>query len=246
MEFEAVAGRSVRKQAFIIHHFHEMSCDGRCRIDDCDAASRSQFCSDFTYCRGKERIVGAAEDYSVCSCGEKGGDAFAHSGLRFRPIGLAAFDQLHESLTDMLDDLHTFAVLPARVPVFLCLQRPCCGQHSDDSCSCGGNSRLHSRFHSDERHVVFFTQSRNGCRCSGIACHDDDVRSALHQEFRDPSCASDDVFPALLPVRAVSIVREIDVLLPGEHLAYLPEDGQPANSRIKYPDHTFSDKAMQR
>lgn len=223
-----------------------MPCDCRGRIDDCDAASRCEFSSDFPDDRCEERIVGAAEDYRIGSCCEKGSDAFTHCGLRFRPFGLATLDQLHKPLSHMLDDPHAFAVLPARVPVFLRLQRPCSGQHPDDSCPCGSDSWLHRRLHADERHSIFFSQCRNGRRCGCIACHDDDVRSALQQEFREPSRASDDVFSALLPVRAMRIVREIDVLLPGKHLAYLPEDGQSANPRIKYSDHSFSDKAMQR
>ena len=116
----------------------------------------------------------------------------------------------------------------ARVDVLGRMKGAFSGKDSDYPVACGEYSRLDGRFHAHKRNVIFGSQGGNGCGGSGVACKDHHV-CAFGEEVVAylPASVLDEVW-TLVSVWAESIVREIDITLPGENSENLPQDGQPA------------------
>ena len=77
---------------------------------------------------------------------------------------------------------------------------------------------------------VFGPKRCDGGGGGGVAGHHDDIGPQAQQNLRDGAPALLDVLGRLFPVRAVRIVREIEIAFPGEHFYQFPVHGQAARA----------------
>ncbi len=227
-EFEIIA--FVSDDPVFLHDFKQMLSYGRGGVNDFDRSFGGEFLCDFPDRVDKERVVGAAEDNTVRAFVEKGFQACPDDVFCFFTACIHTFHQLYESLPDVLGYLDSLGVFPSGYQILVSLESACCGEDSDDSGLCAQGCRLDCGLHSDELYRVFLAE---GCDCRGCRCvagDDDDVRSSADEEICDGAGPVDYVFLGFFSVRAMGIVRIIDVPLFRKYLAYFLENGQAADA----------------
>ena len=128
-----------------------------------------------------------------------------------------------------------------RMPGFVKKEPNAGGKDADDAGLRAEGGGLHGRFHADERHVRILRPKRaDGGRGGRVAGYDDDIGTHPQQNLRDGAGAVLDVFRRFLSVRAMRVVRKIDVPLVREQFYDLAVNRQAAGAGIEYADGCHS------
>ena len=143
--------------------------------------------------------------------------------LGLRAVELAALDELHEALADVLLNAHVVLELPLGIQILGRLEGAGRGEHADHAAARAEGGRLHGRLHPDEGDVKLRAQGRDGGAGGRVAGHDDHVRAPVQQQARDDARTLLDVLRALLPVRAVGVVGVVDITFGREDLPYFSQ-----------------------
>ena len=190
----------------------------------------------------QEGIMGAAQHNAVGPGIQQGLQGGAYGGFGLGAIQNAALHQFHEALPHMLHYLHVIFILPAGIEILGALEGAGGGQHANHAALRTQGGGLHGRLHPNEGDGgIFFPQGGYSRRRGGVAGHHDDIGPHSQQDVRYHAGPVLNIGGRFFPVRAMGIVREIEITLPGEDFAELPVDGQAAASGIEYTNrcHTL-------
>ena len=237
MELDA-EGAFVERDAVLLQQADGLAGDGGGRVDDLDPGA-----GDGLDDRPQERIVRATEDDAVRACVQQGLQRGFHGRIGLRAVQGAVFHELHEAFAHVFDDMDIVLEAAFRLQVLGAFERPGRGEDADHAGFRAQGGGLHGRFHPHEGYVrIFFAEGGDGGRRGGVAGDDDDVGPLAQQEVRDGAGAVPDEVGRLVPVRAVGVVRIIDIALVREQFHDLPVHRQAARARIEYADgcHTLT------
>ena len=231
-------GALVERDAVLFQQADGLAGDGGGRIDDLDPGAGD--CLDD---RTQERIVGAAQDDAVRTGVQQGLQRGLHGCIGLRTVQDPFFHEFHEAFAYMLDDTHVIFKKAFCIQVLRSLERTSCSEHADHAGFRAQGGGFDSRLHPDERNVgILRAQGGDGGCRGGVAGDDDNVGAPFQQGVRDRSGAPLDEFGRFIPVRAMGVVREIDIALIREQFHDLPVHRQAARARIEYADgcHTLT------
>ena len=129
----------------------------------------------------------------------------------------------------MFDDADIVLEAAFRLEVLGTFERPGRGKDTDHAGFRAQGGGFHGRFHPHEGNIrIFFAESGDGGRRGGVAGDDDDVRPLAQEEVRDGAGAVLDERGRLVSVRAMGVVRVIDIAFVGEQFHDLPVHRQAA------------------
>lgn len=212
--------------------FGDAASDGGSGVDEVQVGRQASFE------RGAQKgIVGAAEDEDVGVVSEHGGGVFVDGAINFGAVEDARFDEFDEFGAGLGDDAEVAGVLGDKVVEFFALERGFGGENADGVGLGESGGGFDAGFHADEGDEVLGAECLDRDDGGGVAGNDDEFDPLFEEKVGEGEGAVADRGEAFVPVRAPSVVADVDDGEGGEEGLNFAEHGEPAHSRVKDADH---------